>query len=92
MVATDVYLLEGGYAIDILETSIDDGYHHVLAHQTNLVQTMTLQQSDLTVVLAVITSTDTVALLEVVMVGRLDSSRGNRVWRYPYQFAAGDTR
>ena len=31
LVATDVYLLESGNAVDILETTINDGYHHILA-------------------------------------------------------------
>ena len=91
MKATDVYLLKSRNAVDILKTAVNDGYHHVLTRESDMVQSMALQQMYLAVALAVFSISDTVASLEIVVVGSLDGSGCDRVGGYPYQLAAADT-
>ena len=92
VIAADVYLLEGRYVVDILEPSVKNGYHHILARQTRLMQTMPLQEPDLAFVLAMEEASYAVALFKVVMVGRLLSGRDDGVGSNPYQFAASNAR
>ena len=87
-----IYVFKGRNAVDVLESSVDDGYHHALAATTKAMQTVTAHRRDLSVGVAIRLSFHAIMVFKMLVVLAALCRLFYGVGSHPHQTAAFDER